>query len=216
MTRSARTCTISEESTFSIAMACLEKSLNFNFNYLLHDKSRQRITLNFRSVFSCSDRAVHEMVVADTVVRRGTNEFQLISDVDGSRFLTIGVDLTKNCPYTEASFFWESDTYFSLSRLAMNRPLDNELFAFPPRSRLPRDLPVKVIGPDESTPASSVLINAAIARATVVRSVADRAGSPAPIDIPGLADVNWYHVRENDRKFAKALKELVPARLQSP
>jgi hypothetical protein len=58
-------------------------------------------------------------------------------------------------------------------------------------------------------------VSLVVARAAVVRSVVNKASRPGPINIPGLTGVDCYRVKENDNKFAKALRDLVPPSLRA-
>jgi hypothetical protein len=60
-----------------------------------------------------------------------------------------------------------------------------------------------------------VNLNMVLDRACLVRAVVNKAGPPGPTKIPGLTGVDWDRVRENDKKFAKALKGLVPPSLRA-
>jgi hypothetical protein len=142
-------------------------------------------------------------------VNRSAGEFGLIRSYENRPYLILNVDLAAKCPYTAAEFVYDGKTNLRLDRLALDGDPGNEPFAFPAKLRVMRGLPIKDMTVGEGV-AANLDLPSVIARATIVRAVVNRVGSPGRVEIPGLAGVDWDHVRENDRKYAKALRDLVP------
>ncbi len=138
----------------------------------------------------------------------------MIRTFENNPSLTVDVDLTKECPYTSAAFISDGVTYLCLDRLAKNGALGDEPFAFPTKDQLTRRFPVKDVTAVTDSGVSSDM-NMVIGRAAVVRSVVNKARPSGPINIPGLSGVDWDRVKENDRKFAKALRDLIPPSVQA-
>lgn len=204
----------SEEAGFTLEITCTNTGVKFGLSSLLYDRSPQHILVDFRSVLSFTGRGAVGAALADGVVKRNINEFEFIRMFQGKPYLTINIDLTKTCPYTEAAFVRDGITFLRLDRLTFNGALGDEPFAFPARLRLTRALPVKNVTADKQITAFPS-VAAVLERATLVRAVISRAGPPGPIDIPGLSGVNWDRVRENDKKFARAIRDLVPPSLRA-
>jgi hypothetical protein len=200
----------SEDACSSLEMACTETELKFRYDVLLkRDGKPDCIRVDFRAVMSNHGGAGEGRGFEDRVVKRNSSKYRLLRCFEDKPYLALEVDLTKDSPYTAASFIYDGRTYLCLDRIILNGAPRDEPFTFPSRRRLSRGLPFKDVTGDKEW-AASPNSAAVIARALIVRSVLDTAGPPELIHIPGLTGVDWNRVKENDRKFGKVLRDLVP------
>ena len=203
----------SENASFTLELRCTSTRLTFNYSFFIKDGKPHHILVDFRSVMSNFGANAEGSGFGDSVAKRNANEFALIRSYETSPYLILNVDLAAKCPYTAAEFVYDGRTGLRLDRLALDGDPGNESFAFPAKLRVMRELPIKDLTVDDDV-AANLDLTSVIAQATIVRAVLNRVGSPGRNEIPGLVGVDWDHVRENDRKYAKALRDLLSPSLR--
>ena len=207
----------SEDAVFTINLTCTRTEFKFDFRYwTVPNGVRHRIFLDFPSVLLMgSEPSAEGAAVLNAVATRGPNEFELIRTFPGTRHSqTFQVDLIRECPYAAAAFSYDGVTPLCFDRLILNHTLGDGNFSFPTKRRLRGAVPVKDITADPER-AKEVNWDYVFRRAAVVRGAINRAGPPGAPEIPGLA-LDWDRVRKNDKRYAKALRDLVPATLRAP
>jgi hypothetical protein len=203
----------SEDACFTLEMAAIRADLKWNCDYFLTGRKPHHIFLDFRSVLSLSvPNTVKDF--EDKVVKRTSSKFELLRDFQNEPYYKIKIDLNKVCSYTEATFFDQGSIFLCLDKLTLNGAVDDEAFEFPAKLRLPRGLPLKHVRSDDDDAAMRIMIFD-VTQASIVRSVVNRAGRSGPINIPELSSIDWDRARQNDKKFSKALKALVPLSLRT-
>jgi hypothetical protein len=206
----------SERGGIRLEMVGTGGQLRFNCTYLLCSSKPSRILLDFTSLLSITSgqQGAAHVAFEEQVVRGKAGIFRLSRRYEDGVNLTLNVDTSKPCPYTATTLAWNGVTMMCLDRLILNAPLGDELFEFPVKERLGRGLPLKEATTDEN-PAANLRMTEVIGRAYAVRAVVNQMRPPAAPDVPGPGGVDWATVRENDRKYAKALRELVPPSLRA-
>jgi hypothetical protein len=198
---------------FSVVLAGADQGeLRFNINYRLTAEEPSRIVIDFGSLFSFN-RWKGGAQTHDSVVRLDANVFQLVRSVGDEPVFVIDVDPARKCPYTRAAFGASGTTKFCMNRLNLDSPTGGEPFAFPTKEQLGRAMPVTTVTGQEGI-ATMRITNALMERAAAVRSVVNRVGPGEAIPLRGLSDVDFNRVRDNDKKYAKALRELIPPSLR--
>jgi hypothetical protein len=203
----------SENAGFHLAMAVLKNKLSFDFGLQLVGGPPDHFLVDFRSMLSLTGQAAVSGPFEDRVVKRNTSQFELVTNFDKSGYLKIDIDLSKKCPYTEAALVDEGVTVLRLDRIALNSALGDEPFTFPSKQRLTRALPVKDVTTEKDAAALRDL-SAVVGRGFFVRAVMNSNAPSRLITIPELQGLDLDRVRENDKKFARALQGLVPPRLR--
>jgi len=204
----------SENASFTLEMACTDGEIKVNWLCLLKSSRPHHIRVDLRSMLPglpSEGQAADDGAFEDRVVKRNTRQFELIRNYEKKAYLTLDVNLAKECPYTAVTFVQGGTSFFRLDALALNGALGDEWFAFPAKERLARELPLKDVTAVEDLAAIHSTA-AAVGRACMVRWVFNKPGPPGPRDIPGLQGVDWDRVKRDDKKYANALRHLVRAR----
>lgn len=199
----------SEDASFTLEMLQTSREFRFNLVYLMGGRKPHRIFVDFRSILSFMGHGIRNGPADDRVATHGINRYELIRNFQGRSRLTLNVDPTKNCPYTAADFTENGVSYLRFDRLSLNGSPGKEPFVFPAKERLTQRFPVKVVTGQEDFVAGSKL-SEILGRAIAVRAFVNRDVPPASIKVPDIPGVDWDRVRQNDKKLAKALRELVP------
>jgi len=201
----------SEDAGFKLDLASNGvESMKFNVDYQLVTQRPDHILVDLRSVLSSKGWLVAGGPAArDMVVKRNVAEFRLIRGYEDTPVLTVNIDQAKDCPYTEVTFACNGITYMCLDRLALNDSQNDEPFGFPSKHSLIQALPVREVAAGGKS-GDNGNISAVIERAAFARAVVNSASPPGPLDLPGPLLVNWDRVRENDKKYSKVLRGLVP------
>jgi hypothetical protein len=203
----------SENAGFSVVLAGADQEeLRFNIKYRLTAEEPNRIAIDFGSLFAFN-RWKDGAPTHDSVIRLDANVFQLVRSVGDEPVFAIDVDPARKCMYTRAAFTASGTTKFCMNRLHLDSPTGDEPFAFPTKERLSRAMPVTTVTGQEGI-ATMRITNALMERAAAVRSVVNRVGPGEAIPLRGLSDVDFNRVRDNDKKYAKALRELIPPSLR--
>jgi hypothetical protein len=203
----------SEGAGFQFGMACAKKEVDFGLSCLLGGGPTDRIFVDFPALLSLTGPAALGDPMEQRVIKHSASHFELVANFDKTRYLKIGIDLTKKCPYTEAALVDDGITGVRLEKIALNSAVADEPFTFPEKQRLTQALPVKDVT-GEKDPAAMRDLTAVIMRAFFIRSVLNTVPPSRLVSIPELQGLDLDHVRENDKKFARTLQGLVPPSLR--
>jgi hypothetical protein len=207
----------SEAGGFILAATNTDNTFKFKCDYYFKYKKDDQILINLRSITSPERRDAEGWAFEDRVFKRNACEFKLIrSHVEGlhEAQLAVNVDLTKACPYTAVGLAYDGDVVFRFDRLVLNEELRAEAFAFPTKEQLSRGLPINDVTMDDGLLAT-LQTSMIVARASLARAFVNSARPPGPIDLPRLVGVDWNRVKENDRKYSKTLREILPPILRA-
>ena len=161
------------------------------------------------------DQAVKDGVVRDEVVKRNEGSYKLVRHEEEGSTIRIDVRLNANPPYTAIDFAegGAPKPFLGIDKLAINGALKDEMFAFPEKDRLARTMTVRDVAGDGVLKSLGAL--ALVTRAAVVRTAVNHPESRARIKHPELLGVDWERVKQNDKRFSKILKTLVPQGLRT-
>jgi len=205
----------SEGAACILEMGCTRSDFKFDLRYFPAPRGeRHRILVDLHSVLLVgSEPAPEAGIPVDAVARRGPSKFELDRKFPWTgHSQSFEVDLERQCPYTAATFREYGVTYLRLDTLILNDALADENFSFPAKWQLKLAVPLEDITADEGR-AANLVRSDSLGRAAAVRAAITRAG-PGPTKIPGLT-LDWGVVRKNDTRYAKALRDLVPAKIRA-
>ena len=204
----------SEHAGIAVELTATSTKLKFRADGHLKQDKPNHILVDLRSVLLGDGREEMASAFEDRVTGRSTREFEVVRNFKSKPYIILNVNLTKECPYTAAAIAYDGKIYLRLDWIVLNGETGEEPFAFPGRSRLPQGLPVEEVIGDlklgEIADREKVL-----GRASAVRSVVNKTSPIGPTYIPGLDEVDWDRVRENDKKYAKIFRDLVPPSLRA-
>jgi hypothetical protein len=151
-----------------------------------------------------------------SAIKTGDKTYRLALTSERGSTLIANVDLDRSCPFTRIEMREKGmdEPAFCLEKIILDGDLGDKDFAFPSKARLAETLPLVDYSND------TLLNNAAswalISRATYGRLAILDPQWRAALDPGNVAKVDWDKVRENDRKYSKALRELIKMSDKAP
>jgi hypothetical protein len=144
-----------------------------------------------------------------SAIKTGDKTYRLVLISDSGTSLIANVDLDRPSPFTRIEMREEGmdEPIICLEKIVLDGNLGDKDFAFPSKARLAELLPL-VDGSDDT------LFNDLTSWSLIMRASYGRLAILVPewraaIDPNNEAKVDWDKVRENDRKYSKALRELI-------
>jgi hypothetical protein len=181
----------------------LLSTLKHNFS----GRDTSRIVVDFKAMFGSPDE--DGTPTRDSVVKVTDTQYILIKKRK-KLYLRSRVDLTRACPFTTLEYADgpDADPHFCIDKVVVNGELDPAEFAFPSKERMADKVSVRYVsGENEFSQLE------AASHVTGLLSVRDRLHKPALHRgwlVPAMMGVRWSRVMENDKAYAKLLKEIIP------
>ena len=172
------------------------------FYYGFSPKQRE-ILIDLKSIFGAK-------FAERQVSRLGEKAYRLTCTTEKGSHLTASVNLARNCPFERLEITPKNgeESFFAIEKIAVDEEIGDERFAFPPKSRLAEIMPVKELNLD--APFFTRLdTSARLMRTIFVRQAANHPELRDAIKVPGIVEIDWEKVRENDRKYSKPLRDLL-------
>jgi hypothetical protein len=149
--------------------------------------------------------------VNDKVVQTGEKKYRLTRTTEKGNSLDLGIDLDRKQPYTNIAITIKGSTepFVCISDININGNLDQAEAFFPKR-----DEPAQKIGV-QNLPGSALKRHGSeltlLMRACNARSAINQPELREAIDLGGFSDVDWQHVKNNDEKISRVLREALKA-----
>jgi outer membrane lipoprotein-sorting protein len=166
-----------------------------------------RIEIDLKSVFTAPSK--DGTPVQETVTKEGEG-VHVLTRKDDKTYRRLRVDRRGPTPvirYETASSPGGPPTY-GIDRMIVNGALDDSEFTFPPLDKLAGSLKVRDVkdGLFSEADAMNVLMRIYYVRQKLHEPKSDRG-----VITPLLAGVHWSRVEENDERYAKLVRALIPA-----
>jgi hypothetical protein len=181
----------------------LVSTLKHNFS----GHGRSQIVVDFKAMFGSPDE--DGAPTRDSVVKVTDTQFILIKKRK-KLYLRSRVDLGRACPFTtlEYSDGADADPLFCIDRVVVNGELRPAEFIFPSKEKMAAKVNVRDVNAE-----SSFNQLEAMSHVPALLSMRDRLHKTAlhrGLVVPALMGVRWGRVAENDKTYAKLLKEAIP------
>jgi len=173
----------------------------------LSGREPNQILIDLKSVFT-SPPSKDGLPARETVVREGEGRYVLIRKEDKA-YKRLHVDLSRSAPILayETSTSVGGPPGRCLDRIIVNGALDDSEFAFPPLDGLAGTLKVREV--EDGLWSTSGALND-LMRTYYVRETLHEPKSRRGVITPLLAGVRWSRVEENDERYAKRVRDLIP------
>ena len=186
-----------------LALRNINDEIKYNFGYRDDKDTAPEIVLDIKSLFSVTS-------INKNVDRIDADTFRLTYTTQKESRLTAWINRAKSCPFERVEITHKGDKkpILAIEKIEVDLEIPEERFSFPSISRLESIMPVKDLQPNDSYIAKFG-VGARCARTAYIRQMANHPELRDAIKIPGVVEIDWEKVRENDRKFAKPLRELL-------
>lgn len=198
----------SNTSGFVLELSDKNESVNFLCYYSLKTSERPRVAIDLHSILARVSTPKNDLAMG-RATRIGDRKYLLGYQDNNSYKMDFFINMSNKCKYNDARFSWNGTTILNIDRIAVDDIIDENMFEFPSKRYLTQNLSFKdqskLEGPEQLRDLGNI-----VARAFMIRSfVNQNEGAEAP-KIPGIQNLNWDHVRSNDRKYSRSLRDLIP------